>query len=416
MTNVTTYNQWQSNLNSLFHLFIPVTLVYFIQENSLAIALMVILWMLSNKFRFQWDGPTKIATFLGGIYLAHLLWALGSESGEPWETVVHDWETKASLLIFPLAMASFKLLSARQVRNILLAFVIAVVIATVYSLVGALVVQQTTGDSTHFFYHKLGGFVNLHAIYFSMYVCMAIFILLDWIFSNYKRHEGSWKQILMIATAYYLFSFNILLSARTPTLALSLIVFAGIIKAFYERRKLWLGLGIIGVVIVMLVGGILLSPVNRERYKEAINYNSEYSKAWDGRNLRLMKWECAQEILLDGKWLWGVGTGYVQLTLQQCYEEHEFTPLTINNNRYNAHNQYLQTWLGLGIIGLLWFVGILGFSIYYGYKNDNLLHIAMVVMFAIVSLTESTLCVHKGVVFFSYFNCLMFFAPKSERV
>jgi len=288
--------------------------------------------------------------------------------------------------------------------------VAAVTVSAITSLVLATYIYQETGKVEQFFYHELAGLVHMHAIYLSMYVCFAILILLQWLVSVWDKHEGTSKQIFLMILVVFLFAYNIVLSARMPTLALCLVVFAGVLKVFYDRKGLVQGISIILIMVGILLAGILLSPVNKQRYKEAFDTNSAktYREGADGRSLRLMKWDCCKEILKT-KWLTGVGIGDVQDELNQCYKDKEYTYLI--GEMYNAHNQYFQTWLGLGIVGLLWFLAILGHGIKIAWERKNYLHLGFVVLFALVCLTESTLPVHKGVVFFMFFTMLFLMAP-----
>jgi O-antigen ligase len=375
--------------------------------HSYTIGLLVLTWIGIYRFQFKWDKDLKVALFYAGFYGLHVMGTLWSDN---MPTVTHDLESKASILALPLIYIVFTSLSQRQVEGILTLFVGVVLTAAVWTLGKATGIYLKTGQTDQFFYHELGGLINMHAIYMSMYVCFAILILLQWLVSVWDKHGGLWLQISLIVTVFFLFGYNILLSARMPTLALCLVVFAGILKVFYDRRGLATGISIIVLTSGILIAGILLSPVNKQRYKEAFNGQSVDASRdlQDGRTLRLMKWDCCLDILKDN-WLLGVGTGDIQDNLDQCYKAKKYTYLTDQDRHYNAHNQYFQTWLGLGIVGLLWFVALLIYPMYAAWQRQYYLHLGFIVMFAIVCTTESTLPVHKGVVFFMFFSMVLLF-------
>lgn len=375
--------------------------------NSYAIAALVLSWFILFRFKFSWSDDLKIALFFSGFFGIH---AVGMLYTDHQDTGLNDLTTKASILLFPLMYQVFRSLNQRQVEGVLQFFVGVTMVASVYTLVKALLFYLDTGKSSAFFYHDLSEQIGMHAIYMSMYVCFAILIVLQWLVSLWDKHSGHAAQVGLIILAFYLFGYNILLSARMPTLALCLVVFAGILKVFYDRRGLATGISIIVLVSLILIAGIYLSPVNRSRYKDALNRESiENSRQLtDGRTLRLMKWDCCADLLKEN-WLLGLGTGDVQVSLNNCYAAKHYDYLVAEGRQYNAHNQYFQTWLGVGLIGLLWFIGILGHGLYWSYKRQYYLQAGFVLTFALVCITESTLPVHKGVVFFMFFSMLLTF-------
>lgn len=392
-----------------YFLSVVVALTFLLQPylNSYAIGGLVLGWMLIFRFQFKWNTDLKTAFFYAGFYVLHIAGLLYTDH---LDTAGYDLETKASILIIPLIYVAFKALTKEQVENLLVLYVCSVLIGSLVTLGLAFTQYLETGAINQFFYHDLSNLISMHAIYLSMYVCFAILILLQWLVSAWDKHSGMGLQIGLIVLVFYLFSYNILLSARMPTLALCLVVFAGILKVFYDRRGLFTGISIIVLTTGILLAGIYFSPVNKQRYKEALDARSiENSRhLQDGRTLRLMKWDCCVE-LLKSHWLFGLGTGDVQYNLNECYKSKQYTYLIAEGRQYNAHNQYFQTWLGLGIIGLVWFLGLLMHSLYAAWQRRYYLHVGFVVMFAIVNITESTLPVHKGVVFFMFFNTLLLY-------
>ena len=131
-------------------------------------------------------------------------------------------------------------------------------------------------------------------------------------------------------------------------------VFIYIIYIFAKKGQLKKSLLILIPICIVFLLFIFFIPINRERFKEAINYKGRYSvdKIWGGRALRELNWDCSKKIINNNP-LFGVGTGDVQDELQKCYTENNYYQLTYwENTKYNAHNQFLETTIGQGIIGL----------------------------------------------------------------
>lgn len=161
----------------------------------------------------------------------------------------------------------------------------------------------------------------------------------------------------------------------------------------------------------MLVGtGVTLSvPLLRERFQEAINHNNQYGleQVGGGTSFRLAKWESAQR-LWEKMPVQGYGIGDVQKQLNGQYEADHHPQL----RNYNAHNQYFQTALGLGVPGLILLVMLLFYPLFP--KPPGFFPLCFCLLFALCIFTESMLEVQKGVLFFSFFSGLTLLGKKAE--
>ena len=72
----------------------------------------------------------------------------------------------------------------------------------------------------------------------------------------------------------------------------------------------------------------------------------------------------------------------------------------------NFHNQYIQVFAELGVIGFLLLLLILGLNLKNALKNKDFIHIAFAILMISLFLTESFLWRQRGVVFFTLFYCL----------
>jgi hypothetical protein len=73
---------------------------------------------------------------------------------------------------------------------------------------------------------------------------------------------------------------------------------------------------------------------------------------------------------------------------------------------FNFHNQYVQNFAELGVIGFLLLILILFINFKNAFKNKDFLHIAFAILMLSLFLTESFLWRQRGVVFFTVFYCL----------
>jgi O-antigen ligase len=80
----------------------------------------------------------------------------------------------------------------------------------------------------------------------------------------------------------------------------------------------------------------------------------------------------------------------------------------LNNEygEYNFHNQFIQTFAEIGIIGLLILIAMLTVNLFNGIKQKDFLHIAFAITMIMLFLSESFFCRQRGIVFFTLLYCL----------
>jgi len=76
-------------------------------------------------------------------------------------------------------------------------------------------------------------------------------------------------------------------------------------------------------------------------------------------------------------------------------------------NDLNAHNQFLEVLLENGLIGLVIFLGILGYMIFIAVSERNLVYGLFILMILIFFSFESALNRLAGITFFSLFSFLL---------
>jgi hypothetical protein len=72
----------------------------------------------------------------------------------------------------------------------------------------------------------------------------------------------------------------------------------------------------------------------------------------------------------------------------------------------NFHNQYIQNFAELGVVGFLILIIILSLNIKNAIKSKDFVHIAFAILMISLFLTESFLWRQRGVLFFMIFYCL----------
>jgi O-antigen ligase len=127
------------------------------------------------------------------------------------------------------------------------------------------------------------------------------------------------------------------------------------------------------------------------------NYNPE------GTVLRIAVWTGAVEIVKEN-WLLGVGTGDGEIAM---LEKTQVLNKKAFEQKLNAHNQYLETFMTLGIVGFLIVVIMLLFPLVYSLKKRHFIFVSFLLIVGINMLFESVFETFQGIIFFCFCYCLL---------
>jgi O-antigen ligase len=201
----------------------------------------------------------------------------------------------------------------------------------------------------------------------------------------------------------------ILLSSKAGLLTLALII---MLASFYswKRMKLKLaGLVILGSGVMLFVLGYWLVPVAFSRISaagHAVKALPEKGRVQAESNAdRMAVWVTAIEII-EKNYVFGVGTGDVKDALMEGYIKNGLLPAY--EHKFNAHNQYLQTFVTLGLSGFLVLVAFFLLPALKALKGRQDLYFVFLLIFALNILFESMLEIQAGVVFYAFFNAFLF--------
>ncbi|MCA4895448.1 MAG: O-antigen ligase family protein [Cytophagales bacterium] len=386
--------------------------------NSYLIFLFFICWLLSGQWKVKTDSflKNRYAFLMVGFYLIHIagfFYSTNSADG------LMDLEKKMSFLVFPIVFFSGFPFSDRFVFKVLHCFVASCFVASLICILYASY-QWMGGDSSYFFYHKLGQILDFHAVYFSMYIGFALLFLVHSLLVQGKTFSVRKKLIYVLLQLLFI-GMLILLSSKTMlVLVFFLLAYLGFsLYGFPGQTRL--KVAIVTLLLAVLFFVAFMIPNVRSRFKEIVV--DEYSQTnplflddyagyhFTGAAIRLAIWKTAFEIIKEQKaWLVGVGIGDTQDLLTAKYHAKHIYPgdeLHEGFMHYNAHNQFIQFLLAVGLVGLIWFVIIMLVLLRIAKSRKDILLLLFVILFAGFCATESVLCRQKGIVFFTFFSCLM---------
>lgn len=399
-----------------------VTLPFSIKINSIAIICLVVAWLFKNSIKEKFQNIHRPLFYLSislyAVYLSGMLWTSNIEHG------IFELEKKLSLLIFPVILASVNRIKREEINKIVYYFAISCVLASFVCLIYAsyrsiaansfFEINPQSNYVTHYFFYYGLSDIFIHPVYFSAYIVFSICILFNYLIDN-KGTNSRKRNILIIALILYLILFLCLLSSRIMILGFLILGLLYFIYSYTKtKRGMKLSLGIFALVIVVV--SVAYVPAIRERFSEIINSsyhfennpeaNKNLSGKVDGIQMKLAQWYFTLEAGKNN-WLFGVGTGDDEDELQKTYLQNNFMEGYIP--RFNSHNQYFQTWLGLGLVGLSILLLCFFIPVFIAFKQKNILYLIFLFIVMFFCLTESVFCRQNGIVFYAFFNSLFAF-------
>lgn len=408
-------------------LLIVLTLPFSIQINTLCITFGVICWLpflfisdFRKKVIHAFKGNLVAILFIGFALFTALAVIIHLKSYDEYWSMIKTVERRSVYLFAPIILSGMTLLSRPRVKKLLMLFVYLMIITSLICLIMGVIATLKTGTivyvnpvttvvGNNFMYHRLGSYIGMHAVFYSAFISLAFFILLIR-FLHAIRNSTPVNRVAYYIAFGFMTIMILLLESITIIAIFFLIVLLIILHhvfSFEERKKI-LKVTIISVLIASpLATVIVLNKLDSERgildYKYSDRPGTEDSN-WNPINIRLAIWSISSKAVKDN-WVLGVGPSNMNETLNTYYEKNGFVFGMLDE--LNPHNQYLHTFLNLGIGGFLILMAIIVRLIVSAVRKKDIILGTLVLLFILFSLTASTLSINKGIVFFTFFFCFL---------
>jgi O-antigen ligase len=241
--------------------------------------------------------------------------------------------------------------------------------------------------------------------YFAIYLTFSILAL-----SHYDIFATRLKYILIGWFAVVI----VLLSSRMGILLLMGVSSVHLLYQLFKRNfSLKESLTATGFVVALCLL-ILISPVARFRVlEEPLSTPLEIPSSpenWNSVNLRLLEWGSS----LEGIKKYGVkgtGTGGTLDVLHAYYEQ---APRGGMDMKYNAHNQYLETYLEIGLAGFVTLLACLFIPMQHAVKTNNKLLLFLILIVGAGCLTTCMFEKARGLMFYVAFVSLFMFTQNKD--
>jgi O-antigen ligase len=375
------------------------------------ITLLLLNWILEGDFKIKFSTffsskPALLFCFFYILHLTGLLYTENMASGN------FDVEVKLSLFLFPLIYAS-KPLQREQLKPVFLSLLAGSLLCSIILLIRATLSYAETHNSTYFFYEDFtAGFI--HPSYLAMYLNVGITWLLIQLYKNSPVFGRSSKLITVVLILFFSFIL-VLLSSKLGLITLTLIYLVALIRYSFKNYTI----GIIGLALATVsgIGIIKFVPAIADRMKTAvaaITSPTVNNADAESTAVRMLIWKAANQVIAEHLII-GTGTGDSKDELIKEYERRGMTGAA--GNHLNAHNEFYQVCVSLGLIGFIVFSIQLIAPLIVSIKEKNSMYTFFLIIIILNFLTESMLEREAGVLFYAFFNavlCFTFFQKKSN--
>ncbi len=359
--------------------------------------------LMNNKYLLLFISLFLLYCF-GIIYSTNLQYGIG------------DLILKLPLLIFPLIISKFNHLPFDKLKTFFYAYIFGCLIACIICIIHAAYDYSINNSLLAFFYGHLSIFH--HPGYFAMYLNFASFILLFFTVFKSNLLNNNLKYISLSLVVFFNI-FVIFLSSKTGIGVAVLILLCTVLYHFLIHKNL-----LRSSLILLSIGTlfylfqyIISNPINHRfsETKEVIEHKAVAidTKSTESTEARILVWEASIDIL-KSNFLFGVGTGDVKDVLLEKYKEKGMTGAL--EEKLNAHNQFLQTFIALGLPGLLLLMASFVVPFVLAFKSRNFIYMAFLLIVFLNFLTESMLETVSGVFFYAFFNSLLMISINQKEL
>lgn len=284
----------------------------------------------------------------------------------------------------------------------------------------------TENNTAVFFGHELVT-KELNAIHFSAFVSVAFFYFL----TKANKVIKDYLQLILLVL------FLLLLNSKS--IILTDIVLIGLYFFFYSKSANKMRLRNMVLLVSLLFSFVFFNKIRdkiefefqlhkennightvipKEIVGEKIismkeaweNDKFEQSDFFSGASFRVYQLRMFLEIMKEENVLLqglGLNASYKKLEEKGIkYNVFQGNEITEGYQKKNFHNQYIQNFAELGLIGFILLILILFVNLKNAINNKDFIHIAFAILMISLFLTESFLWRQRGVVFFTAFYCL----------
>ena len=347
-------------------------------------------------------GAMLFMLILFSIYILSVLFS------EDKENSISKIVLKSCYLYFPLIFALTKWDKEKFIRVIDF-FIYGCCLQVLFSFFDAFWASGFQFNFSEFTYINLS--YNLHPSYAALMINIGFIFTSVRLLFNYKETKkissNLWRIVALIGFCIYI----VLLASKAGVVSFFITAFVLIIYSLVVlkswRNTLFIGLtsAALFYVVFTFFGGSAskryASMVNSVENREQLTESK--SKRLNSSQIRMVLWKNSWEAIEKSNFLgYGIGDGQSALQENLKMNQENF----VFNLNHNAHNQYLETMLSVGLVGVILLLLILFFSAF-GYGNFTIISMLLVFIVSLNLGVESMMERQTGSVPIVWLLCLL---------
>jgi len=391
----------------LFYFF-PVLFCFCLPFGSLFLSGLIVFWILvsflnidKRQLKAGFLNP-KLILFYLFFFVTVISALLSSNIAEAGFSV----EIKLTFFFFPYLFFCFKW-PIEILKRCVISFVSGCFFACLY-LIARASLYAFNGQPDYFFYSLFSDFI--HASYFAMYLILAIvFVVL--FYNNWFKTQKS-----VIYSSYFFVSIFItsIFLCSSKLGVISFFICMPLLAAYKYRARLNAGkIAVIFVLLALIVfasSKIFPGPFDRFSSLNATSLQTIDKTSSESTAVRILIWK-ESGLLIKQNLFFGTGVGDANDRLYEMYKQSGLTGAY--EHKFNAHNQFLQTFIGLGLMGFLLLALMTFGMVFKAFKKGNFMLGIFSLLIILNFMVESMLQTSAGVLFFVFFSC--FFEMVNEE-
>jgi len=327
-----------------------------------------------------------------GFYLLHIVSSLLSDNAME---ARFDLEVKFSFLLLPIIFGLQKTKGKDYLSNILRIFTHATTLSMIVLLL--INIGRYFHEGRFLFYNDYSD--RLHPSYLSMYLIFNLIVIV-YLFVHKKE-----KPIYLILSAIMSLLTLFIAESKAGQLSALIIIIFIAFKLIPNRFK---KVAVLSSLVLVFVFGYIAKDT--KRFSFFVKNLEQYSKikehpeiVRESTALRILAWSASIDVIKRNP-VFGVGSGDIKGELSKVYAERNYVkPLEMH---MNSHNQYLETTVGQGFVGLALLFAMFLLPLFY-IKKDPLLVQGFILLVLLSILVESMFNTQAGVIFITFFYALI---------
>lgn len=329
------------------------------------------------------------------FHLLGMIWSENSAFG------IADIGMKLSFILLPLILVLAKInITSKQIQQV---FLIGLFISLVLCYSFAIFKSIYYPEDNHWGYFFESEFSSfMHRSYYATYLSIGTVLCFVHFFNSNKR--------IYYGFLFFLFSFSLLLTMSKAgvivyLLSLLILIFWVILK----KRMFVLGglsiLGILSIIAFMSFSDIGVTKRFDEMIKSLKGVKTINNSSTESNTARIIMWSTSIKVMKENL-PFGAGTGDVKDELIK--KNVALNNIGVAESKLNAHNQFLNSGVQLGLLGIIGLIGIFIAQFYCSISFKRIELFLMSLIFILSFMVESFLETQAGIIPFTLLSLLFF--------